>query len=352
MNRLLQIFVDHDVLAKQGSDLVRGGKELSKTPSVQLYDAFVAQFPTYGGEARLMALTGPKLADCLTGKADPVGLMFKGAGPQKVMGEYYTESPMLSALTEQLVVFIKAFLTKSNAGSDAPIRFLEVGAGFGGTTTRLAEVIQASGMPVEYTFTDIGPTLVKNAKSKFANYNWMNFQAFNLENSVPEGLKDKYDVVIGTNCVHATTNKANSTRRLRELLRKDGFIVLSEVTQIVDWYDIVFGLLDGWWLANDADYPLQPPEAWMTSFEEAGYTSVSYSQGPTPESNTQRLLVASKKEVSTPSRAPVVPANGGAGQAVETVVYKEVDGTQIMADVFLPASPPNQAMPVGTKEAA
>ena len=349
MKRLLQIFEDHDVITKQGSDSVRGGKELSRTSSTQLHDDFVAKFPAYAGEARLMALTGPKLADCLTGKADPVGLMFKGAGPQKVMGEYYTESPMLSALTEQLVVFIESVLAKSTAGSDAPIRFLEVGAGFGGTTTRLAEVIQKSGVPVEYTFTDIGPTLVKNAKGKFAKYDWMNFQTFNLENPVTESLKDKYDIVIGTNCVHATTNKANSTGRLRELLRKDGFIVLSEVTQIIDWYDIVFGLLDGWWLANDADYPLQPPESWMSSFKEAGYTSVSYSQGQTPESNTQRLLIASKKEVSTPVRAPIVSLSGGVEHVVDTIVYKEVDGTQILADIYLPRKASGKAMPVGNR---
>ena len=347
MKRLLQILVDHDIITNHGSGYVRGTKELPKASSQELHQAFVAKFPAYGGEARLMELTGPKLADCLIGKADPVGLMFKGAGPQKVMGEYYTESPMLSALTEQLVVFIEAVLSRSKAGSNAPIRFLEVGAGFGGTTTRLAEVIQASGIPVEYTFTDIGPTLVKNAKTKFAKYNWMNFQTFNLENPVPDSLKDKYDIVVGTNCVHATTNKANSTRRLREMLRDDGFIVLSEVTQIIDWYDIVFGLLDGWWLANDADYPLQPPESWMKSFKEAGYTSVSYSQGLSLESNTQRLLIASRKEVSTPSRAPTIPLNGRIGQSVATVTYKEVDGIKIMADIFLPSVASGKAMPVG-----
>lgn len=347
MRRLLQILEDHEIITMQQSECLRGGAELPRTSSRQLHQQFVTQYPAYGGEARLMELTGPKLADCLVGKADPVGLMFKGSGPQQVMGEYYTESPMLSALTEQLVVFIDAILAQSTAGSDNPLRILEVGAGFGGTTTRLAEVIQASGIPVEYTFTDIGPTLVKDAKSKFSKYGWMNFQTFSLENPVPESLKEKYDIVVGTNCVHATTNKANSTRRLRDLLRRDGFIVLSEVTQIIDWYDVVFGLLDGWWLANDADYPLQPPEAWMRSFKEAGYTSMSYSQGQSPESNTQRLLVASKKQVSTPSRAPSVSPSGKRDHMVETITYKEVEGTKILADIFLPTMAPGRPMPIG-----
>ena len=209
--------------------------------------------------------------------------MFKGAVPQKVMGEYYIQSSILSALTEQLCVFVGTLLAQNPASAAVPIRFLEVGVGFGGTTTRLAETIQASGVLVEYTFTDVGPTVVKNAKTTLSRYEWMRFQNLNLESPVPGSLKWMYDIVIGTNCMHATTNKANSPRRLRELLRKDGFIVFSEVTQIIDWYDIVFGLLDGWWLANDADYPLQPLGAWMSSLKEAGYTSMSYSQGKGPE---------------------------------------------------------------------
>ena len=85
---------------------------------------------------------------------------------------------------------------------------------------------------------------------------------------MPASLQNTYDIVIGTNCVHATTNKTKTITRLKSLLNERGFIVLSEVTQLFDWYNIVFGLLDGWWLVNDGStYPLQPPESWVRSFE-------------------------------------------------------------------------------------
>ena len=348
MQRLLDIFEKHDIIKRQGSGFIRGGKELSSKASGHQHETFLAQFPKYGGEARLMALTGPKLADCLTGKADAVSLMFKGSTAQKVMEDYYTRSPMLSTFTEQLVKFVAIVSNKSDTNGGAPIRLFEVGGGFGGTTTRLAEVLQASGVPVEYTFTDIGPTLVKAAKSKFAQYPWMKFQPFNMESDVPASLKGQYDIIIGTNCVHATTSKTASSSKLRQLLSPDGFIVLSEVTELVDWYDIVFGLLEGWWLAKDGStYPLQPPESWMLSFKEAGFSSASYSQGQSPESSTQRLLVASQKKVIVPPRNPPAPLNRGGNALVETVVYKEVAGTKISADVFLPSSNPGKAMPVG-----
>ena len=344
MNRLLEILEKHDLLTRKGSELIRGSGQTPSTPSQELHNQFLERFPAYAGEARLMALTGPKVADCLVGKTDPIALMFRGAVAQKVMEDYYCASPMLSTLTEQIVTFIRSIVTSSSTtSSDKPIRFLEVGAGFGGTTTRLAEVIQASGLPVTYKFTDISPSLVKAAKTKFAKYPWMEFQALNLETDMPASLQNTYDIVIGTNCVHATTNKTKTITRLKSLLNGRGFIVLSEVTQLVDWYDIVFGLLDGWWLANDGStYPLQPPESWVRSFEQAGFSNISYSRGPSPESNTQRLLVASNSQkVTKPPRAEETRP------VMQTVVYKEVDDTQIEADIYLPASASSKAMPVG-----
>ena len=347
MNRLVDILEKHRLVNRQGSNLIRGNGNVPYTAARELHEQFIARFPVYAGEARLMALTGPKLGDCLAGKADAVALMFRGAAAQKVMEDYYCASPMLSTLTEQLVTFIRTIVASSSTTSKAtPIRVLEVGAGFGGTTTRLAEVLEESGLPVSYKFTDISPSLVKNAKSKFAKYPWMEFQALNLETDMPASLQDTYDIVLGTNCVHATTNKTKTITRLKSLLNSQGFIVLSEVTQLVDWYDIVFGLLDGWWLANDGStYPLQPPESWIRSFETAGFSSnrISYTQGPSPESNTQRLLIASNNQkVTAPLRREEI------GPSVQTVVYKEVDGTQVEADIYMPTQASTKAMPIGT----
>ncbi|RAL60849.1 hypothetical protein DID88_010174 [Monilinia fructigena] len=344
MNRYMEILDKNGFINKQGTKYVRTSSSLPNICSNDLLQSLLREYPAYAAESRLMELTGPKLADCLIGKADPVALMFGNSTAQKVMENYYTTSPMLGTLTEQLVDFMKRVATDSTG--DGPIKILEVGAGFGGTTTRLAEVLQSVGRPVEYTFTDISPSLVKNAKAKFVKYDWMKFQTFNLEKNVPESMKSQYDIAIGTNCVHATTNKISSTSHLREILRDDGFIILSEVTQLVDWYDVVYGLLDGWWLGNDADYPLQPPEFWMECFKKAGYASASYTQGQTPESNTQRLLIASKKHLDIPTRETPSNKTSNMNQAIETVIYKVVDGVEVLADIFLPEKTPSRAMSI------
>ena len=132
----------------------------------------------------------------------------------------------------------------------------------------------------------------------------MKLQAVNLDTDMPASLQDTCIIVIGTDWVHTTMNKAKTITRLKSLLNAQGFTVLSEVTQLVDWYDIVFGLLDGWWVANDGStYP--PPDSRVRSFEYAGYSSsrILYSQGSSRKCNTQRLLIASNnKKVISPLR--------------------------------------------------
>lgn len=349
VRRLLEILQKHGLIAleEQGSTIVGGAKGPPSRTSSELYQNFLQAFPAYADEAHLMNLTGSKLADCLTGRSDPVSLMFKDTVAQEKMRRYYTASPMLSTLTEQLVEFVKEVLTSSRNSSKTLVRILEVGAGFGGTTTRLAETLhsQSEEIQVEYLFSDISNSLVRNAESNFANsYPWMSFQTMNLEKEIPRNLQDRYDIVIGTNCVHATRNRTETIRRLRTLLNKQGFLVLSEVTQLVDWYDIVFGLLDGWWLGPD--YPLQPVESWMRSFVEAGFLkeNIAYSQGSSRESNAQRLLVASNKHVVTDRTTAETPP----GSSVQTVIYKAAGATKIEADIYLPDDVPKDPMPVGT----
>ena len=346
VNRFLDILEKHKILVREDDRLTRGGGHLPTRRSSDIHADFMCQFPAYASEARLMSLTGPNLADCLVGKTDAVKLLFQGAAAQMIMEDYYTNSPMLSTLTEQMVGFIHGLLPYPRM-SQSTLRILEVGAGFGGTTARLVDSLLESGIKLNYTFTDISPSLVNSAKKKFSKYSCMNYQVLNMESEVPGALQGTFDIVIGTNCVHATINRTTSIKRLKTLLNGGGFIVLSEVTQMVDWYDIVFGLLEGWWLATDgSEYPLQTAQSWSEAFERAGFDSnkIAYSVGFTPEANMQRLLVASNRHTSSTIRS-----DGNLTQPeIKSLVYKETEGTKIAADVYLPRQAPSKAMPVGT----
>ncbi len=245
--RFLDILKKEDIVYQREEEYLHSERKSYSKPSRVLLEQLVAQWPQYEIEVKMMALSGPRLAECLSGKVDP---------------------------------------------------------GSGGTTQALFEALVATGLPVEYTFTDIAPRLVQKAKKKFEKYNFMTYAVYNVEDAQPD-LNNRFDLVLSTNCVHATSSRLRSLQSIRQLLNEDGIVVLSEGVRITPWADINFGLLDGWW--SGPDYPLQAPKVWMSEFKAAVYLTYSYSQGSAPESNTQCLLLGtmSKKHnlyrANTPS---------------------------------------------------
>ncbi|MCJ1441818.1 MAG: hypothetical protein MMC23_002310 [Stictis urceolatum] len=295
VKRLFEILEEAQCVSYRDSKYVRHTASLpSESASPQLLASFVADRPRFAVDARMMALTGPQLGDCLTGKVDPRSLLFGDRAASKVLADFYLHSPIFATLTEHMISLLGPLLNGMDSGADNPLKIFEVGAGLGGTTSRLIEFIQAMGFPVEYTFTDISQSLVAKAGVKYkAHADWMRFMPFDMEKPVSETLRGRYDIVIATMAVHATSSRSQSCSALYELLANGGFMMLSEGTQRIDWYDITFGLLEGWWLS--ADYPLQPAEVWMQEFKKIGFQECGYSSGPSREANTQQLLLARKK---------------------------------------------------------
>ncbi|KAI1165865.1 hypothetical protein F5B18DRAFT_649265 [Nemania serpens] len=111
---------------------------------------------------------------------------------------------------------------------------------------------------------------------------------------VPESFREQYDIVMGVKVVHATRDPTATCCRLREALRPGSDLVLSELTRPISWYDICFGLLDGWWLADG--YAVQPGAIWMDVVQRAGFGSTEHSGGVSEQANTQQLLVACNKD--------------------------------------------------------
>ncbi|RAK80213.1 uncharacterized protein BO72DRAFT_484062 [Aspergillus fijiensis CBS 313.89] len=329
LQRLWAIVMKHGAVAQGGQGVrSRGPKEDRIPPPDHLHAEFVAQYPTYAIEARLLALTAPHLATALQGSVDPVKLLFGSPAASQIMEEYYGCSPMLSTATDQMVDFVTGCIGGSQPKA-AVFRILEVGAGTGGTTVRLVEALAKCGVAVHYTFTDISASMVAKARRRFAHVEWMHFERLDLEQASLPHMRGSFDMVIGTNCVHATRNRVLATSRIREMLAPEGLIVLSEVTRIIDWYDLVFGLLDGWWLAADEGlaYPLQAASEWVKSLHRAGFGSVLVSEGRSEDLNTQQLL------------SPILraPATTQMAMIKESVTYKIVHGVELEADVFLPA---------------
>ncbi|KAH7413722.1 hypothetical protein DE146DRAFT_4067 [Phaeosphaeria sp. MPI-PUGE-AT-0046c] len=333
MQRLWEILQSHGIVEMQDEVVTRGCEMPRLKSSSDLHQDFILRFPQYAPEADLMRIAGQKLAECLQGRQDPVALLFGSQASAKIMEDYYHNSPMLSSSTDMLVTYICTLLRDIKTTAEQPLRILEAGAGTGGTTVRLAEALAGMDIACEYTFSDISPVLVSKAKSKFAKYPWMSFVTLDLETEMRHDWRSQFHIIISTNCVHATRNRSTSCCRLKDALAEQGIMILSEVTHVIDWYDLAFGLLDGWWLAGDGtEYPIQPAPVWMDALSESCFASFGYSKGETREATTQQLLVGVTRGLNTVQS--LNPAD--LDFHIETFEYKNIDGLSILADVYIP----------------
>lgn len=264
--------------------------------------------PAHSADHSLLAWTSRRLADCLSGTHDGVQLIFGTPEGRELATAMYGRSPFNSVWLQQLGDFLRELLPKL-AKTGGTIRILELGAGTGGTTSKILPMIASLRMAITYTFSDISPSLVAVARKRFEEFSFAEFRRVDIEEEPPEDLRQSYHIVLGTNCIHATHNITDSTRNVRSMLCPDGFLLLVEMTMPVAWIDLIFGLVEGWWHFNDGrKHALVSPEVWRTTLHAAGYSSVRWSDGKLPENAIQRLILAMAGDASSDQRTdPAVP---------------------------------------------
>lgn len=303
----------------------------------RLLELIISKFPQHAFEHTLLASTGSKLAECLTGKADPLEILFGSAKSRALLENVYTNAPMFEtgtlSLTQYLVGVFQAF------GERRPIRVLELGAGTGGTTKRLVEALITTGKEFEYTFTDISASLVAAARRKFAQHSFFHYAVIDIEQDPPTQYQNQFDIVISTNCIHATKDLTVSCTNINKLLHSNGLLCLVELTRNLFWFDLVFGLLDGWWRFEDGrQHALASETMWRKCLTRSGFQWVDWTAGVMEESSILRVIVASPSNVIHTT--------------TETVEFKRVGDLSLKADIYYPRNvvSRDKRLPVGERE--
>jgi len=288
-----------DILAEAG-DLERAGEtwtvRRALAPAQEQPDlrelAPAAALP----EVEMLLRAGAGLADALRGRTDPLELLFPG-GDTRSAETLYGEVPT-SVYFNGLIAEILSGI----AAAGRPLRVLEIGGGTGGTTARLIERLPPG---TRYVFTDIGPSFVERARDRFGHREGMDFQVLDLERElVDQGLDPhSFDVVIGANVVHATSDLAATLARVRRVMAPGGRLVMLEVTSPRRWFDLTVGLTSGWWAYTDTDLrrdgPLLDRQGWLDLLRRAGFNAPSALDGDPdlPGSRgRQAVLVAAARD--------------------------------------------------------
>jgi len=296
-NRLVQYL--YEVLQTDGRLINIDGPTITRTAvsaptksSKEIVDSLVTAYPDHIFANRLAYFCGSRLVDVLTGKLDGVKLIFGSDEGRNLLSGLYGDSLLNKLSYKQMEDILKRLVSKLPPDS-GPLKILEMGAGTGGTTKYLVPLLADLKVPVEYTFTDLAPSFVAAARKKYKEYSFMKFCSHDIEKAPTADLIGTQHLVVASNAVHATHSLPESLKNMRKALRPDGFLMMLEMTEMLRWVDIIFGLLEGWWLFDDGQpHALSHQSHWESELQSAGYGHVDWTDGHLPETRIQRIIIA------------------------------------------------------------
>ncbi|MCP3924585.1 MAG: SDR family NAD(P)-dependent oxidoreductase [Desulfobacterales bacterium] len=270
-------------------------------------------------KVNLVETTIRALPEILTGKVPATDIMFpdssmklvEGIYKQNLIADYYNE-----VLADTVVTYIQK---RIELDESAKIRILEIGAGTGGTSAVVFSKIKPYSEHIEeYCYTDLSKAFLMHAEEEFGHDNpYLIGKIFNVEKNLErQGIKaGNYDIVIAANVLHATKNIRQTLRNAKAALKKNGFVLLNEISSNNLFVHLTFGLLEGWWLSEDPALRIQGspgllPEAWKNVLETEGFGSIFF---PEQESHGfgQQIVVAKsdgvirQKQLNKPAMAPI-----------------------------------------------
>ncbi|KAK2006472.1 beta-ketoacyl synthase domain-containing protein [Colletotrichum eremochloae] len=365
---LLHQFLEEECLIVLKGDGVysRTNKGIETTPGEMIFNEIVHEHQHNAAIRHLLHAVGPHLAACLVGEMDALQILFGDRANKKWLDEVYRDWPMLMTATQLLGNFLCQAFTQRESTTDNKVpshgtfRVLEVGAGTGGTTRHIVNLLTQRGIPFEYHFTDISATLVQKAKSSFKDISGMRFRVMDVEKEPEIEFIEAFHVIISTNCIHATRNISCSLANLRKMLRQDGALALIEMTPTRPLYvfDVIVGLLEGWWLFNDGrKHALAKIEHWDQAFRDAGFPHVLWSDGASLEARTVRVICGFpyKQETAPQDQSVTITSSNRRNKEedshtrvhIQEVVYKTVGSQNIHADIYCPLeADPTKKLPI------
>ncbi|KAJ3499844.1 hypothetical protein NLG97_g34 [Lecanicillium saksenae] len=228
-------------------------------------------------EGRLLLSVGQVLPSILAGTSDALAIIFEG----DLARDFYGRNPSSLRCYRQLCNYIEALVDENPS-----LKMLEIGAGTGGTTTYILDMLSKRCIDLgsdrydRYDFTDISTFFFDRAKDDFAEHaDWMHFLKLDIEaDPVKQGFEaHSYDCIIAANVLHATKNIERTLANVRRLLKPGGKLILYEMTNPAMLAPgFIWGTLPGWWLAAEEDRifsPLMTRETWEARLRNAGFPS-------------------------------------------------------------------------------
>lgn len=279
------------------------------------------------------------LVDILTGKKLSTQIIFPNSSVELVEG-VYKNNPIADyfnqALSNKIIDYVKLRLAHESSPN---IRIIEVGAGTGATSALVLKKLKNYQHAIkEYCYTDISNAFLNHAEKSYGADNpFLTYGILNIEKEIADQNYDTgaYDIVIGSNVLHATKNVRITMRHVKSLLKKNGLVFMNEFVINSLFSHMTFGLLEGWWYYEDqavrlSGSPGLDEKNWRKVLKDEGFRStaciVNSSQGLEQQiiiaESDGFIRVAQRKQddIFTPTNvSPIVAVERNKQEGSETV---------------------------------
>jgi len=195
-----------------------------------------------------------RLSEILTGALPATDVLFPDSSMHLVEG-IYKHNLIADHFNRVLGDNLRAEFAARAARGERGLRLLEIGAGTGGTTAGLLPMLRGFGDLVEeYCYTDLSKAFLLHAQEAYKpEFPALRTAIFDV--GKPLSLQsiegNRYDAVIATNVLHATSDMRETVRNAKALLKRGGMLLVNEISAWSWQTHFTFGLLDGWWLYED-----------------------------------------------------------------------------------------------------
>lgn len=301
--KLFRYMIEH--LKKNGFVVEENGKIMLPVNYIirnsnEIHRSAKEKFPEFIGSFNVLKYCFEFYGKVLTGELSPLSVLFPDGTPD-FLQTFTNKGQTLGDLNEYLGIqsvknYIKAF-------NGRKLKILEVGAGSGTIAKQIFEDIEDC--EVEYYFTDIGRSIVSQARNMFSKYNFVKYKVFDIESDpATQGYSEnEFDIIIALNVVHATRSIGTSLSNLKKVLSRDGVMFIIEKVVNEPSENLVWGLTDGWWLFEDSHIREQSPlvdiSTWEKIFSEHGFSVYTFPQGERKQQLTETALFVLKNSINS-----------------------------------------------------